>query len=263
MVVIVTRPANAGQRLFDRVAERGHQAVWWPAFDIGTAPDAEAARVALSRLSHYQLAIFVSASAVSATRALLNTEWPTRTVIGAVGESTRVAIETELQPVADATVIAPGDGGESGSEAFWRAWQAGAHRARRVLLLRAEEGRNWLADRFRETGAEVDAIAVYARRPRNLSAEERSELQRLIADRKLAVAVFSSTEAVAALDAQVGAAGQDWLRAGTAIACHPRIADRLTSNGYSRVLDTTFDDDSIIAKLESICTERSKNRREV
>ena len=38
-----------------------------------------------ARLADYQLAIFVSANAVSATRALMPTPWPASTMIGAVG----------------------------------------------------------------------------------------------------------------------------------------------------------------------------------
>ena len=76
----------------------------------------------------------------------------------------------------------------------------------------------------------------------------------IAADERPAI-VFSSTEAVAALDRQVDSAAQAWLRNGVAIACHPRIAEQLLSNGYARVLNATFDDDSIIAKLESIGVE--------
>lgn len=253
-VVIVTRPAHAGQRLFDRIVQHGHDAVWWPAFDIGAAPDAAAARAALARLAEYQLAIFVSANAVSASRALMLTPWPATTMIGAVGRSTREAIEVELQPPTG-SVIAPLDEDEAGSEAFWRTWQVSADRmqpVRRVLVLRAEEGRNWLSERFSEMGAEVDSVAVYARRARHLSADDQARMQRCASAGTQALTIFTSSEAVAALDSQVGTVGAAWLRAGIAIACHPRIADQLVSSGYARMLNATFDDDSVIAKLESI-----------
>jgi len=57
---------------------------------------------------------------------------------------------------------------------------------------------------------------------------------------------------VAAIDRQVDSAVQAWLRNGIAIACHPRIGEQLLANGYARVLNATFDDDSIVAQLESI-----------
>ena len=255
MVVIVTRPASAGKRLFDRVIEQGHRALWWPAFDIGAAPDVERARETLARLVEYDLAIFVSVHAVRAARPLLNVTWPPGTMIGAVGASTRAAIEAELQPAPSLVVMAQDEDQQSGSEAFWRAWQASAHAARRVLILRAEAGRNWLSERFAEHGALVDTVAVYSRRLHRMSAAKRQQLQHWItADERPAI-IFSSTEAVASLDQQVDAAGQAWLRTGTSIACHPRIAEQLSSNGYARVVNATFDEDSIIAKLKSIGIE--------
>ncbi len=219
------------------------------------APDAQCARRTLSRLADYDLAIFVSANAVRAAQPLLSGAWPSSTRIGAVGASTRAALEAELKPASRLVVSADDDDQQSGSEAFWRAWQARGQGADRVLLVRAEDGRNWLGERFEEQGARVDSVAVYSRRLRRPSADELQRLQEsIVADEKPA-AIFSSTEAVAALDRQVDTAAQAWLRNGIAIACHPRIAEQLSFNGYRRVLNATFDDDSIVAQLESIGVE--------
>ncbi|MGZ9059984.1 MAG: uroporphyrinogen-III synthase [Burkholderiaceae bacterium] len=251
MLVIVTRPANAGQRLFERLVVRGFRACWWPAFDIGDAPDPTHARDVLGRLSDYDLAIFVSATAVRAAQRLRSGPWP-GTMIGAVGASTRAAIEAELDPPAGVVISAADEDQRSGSEAFWGAWLATNRRAHRVLLVRAQDGRNWLNERFVEEGAQVDAVAVYSRHLHRPSAAELENLQASIAAGERPAIVFSSTEAVPALDRQVDSAVQAWLRNGIAIACHPRIAEQLLSNGYARVLNATFDDDSIVAQLESI-----------
>ena len=138
-----------------------------------------------------------------------------------------------------------------GSEGFWHAWQEGAHHARRVLLIRAEEGRNWLGDRFAEHGTRVDVVAVYSRRPHQPSAVELQQLRQWIAANEEPVTIFTSTEAVAALDQQLEPAARGWLRSAR-VACHARIAEQLSAQGYARVINATFDDDTIIAKLESI-----------
>jgi uroporphyrinogen-III synthase len=69
-----------------------------------------------------------------------------------------------------------------------------------------------------------------------------------------AVTVFSSSEAVAAIDEQLkplaGAAA--FLRGGRAIATHVRIAQRLRAAGYASVTEAAADDDAVIAKLESL-----------
>ncbi len=254
MVVIVTRPASAGQRLFEKIVDHGTPVLWWPAFEIGPAPDAERARETLARLAHYDLAVFVSAHAVRAAQTLLTDAWPADTMIGAVGASTRAAIEPSLNAASHLVVSAQEDERQSGSEAFWRAWQASKRCAQHVLIVRAEDGRNWLGERFAEQGATVDALAVYSRRPRSPSKDELQRLQQLAAAGERPAIVFSSTEGVAALDGQLDAEGQAWLRTGVAIACHPRIAEQLLSNGYQRVLNATFDDDSIIAQLELIAS---------
>ena len=114
MVVIVTRPASAGKRLFDRVIEQGHRALWWPAFDIGAVPDIERARNTLARLADYDLAIFVSIHAVRAARPLLGGAWPSGTMIGAVGASVwcvLLSVPTMLPPTADTG--AAGSGGST------------------------------------------------------------------------------------------------------------------------------------------------------
>ena len=255
MLVIVTRPASAGQRLTERLVEQGHRTWWWPVFDIGPAPDVQRARTTLARLADYDLAIFVSANAVRAAQPLLIGAWPSGTLMGAVGASTRAALEADLKPASSSVVSAPDEDQQSGSEAFWRAWQASKGRADRVLLVRAEEGRDWLSERFEEQGARVDAVAVYSRRLRQPRADELQRLHQSIAVGERPGIVFSSTEAVAALDRQVNTAARGWLRSGIAIACHPRIAEQLLSNGYGRVLNATFDDDSIVAQLESIGVE--------
>jgi uroporphyrinogen-III synthase len=252
VVVIVTRPDDAGRRLAGNITQRGIRAVWWPAFEIAAAPDTEAARSALARLSDYDLALFVSPNAVRAAAALLGAyQWPRGTMIGAVGASTRAAVEAELRP-ADVAVIAPDEEGGSGSEAFWRAWQARSPGVKRVLLLRAQSGRDWLMQRFVESGAVVDVVAVYTRRRHRLSAADVAQLREWIAAGVTPAIVFSSSEAVAALDQQADADARRWLRSGTAIATHSRIAQQLAADGYARVIGATLDDDAIIAKLESI-----------
>jgi uroporphyrinogen-III synthase len=204
----------------------------------------------LARLVGGDLAIFVSPNAVHAVRKLLGGRWPAGVRIGAVGAATRAAVLDELD-VAEDAVIAPGND-DSGSEAFWSAWQASGLSAPHVLLLRAEGGRDWLAERFAEAGAAIELLAVYTRRAAPLPAGAQQELRVCIESHEAVATVFSSSEAVAAIDEQLrpiaGAAA--FLRAGDAIATHARIAQRLRAAGYANV-ETAADDDALIAKLES------------
>lgn len=252
--VIVTRPAVPGRRLATALRARGMEVAWWPAFEIAPPPDEARVREALGRLAAYDLALFVSPNAVHATAQRLASDWPAGTVIGAVGAGTRDAARAELRGAAAAVVVAPDDGDESGSEAFWRAWQASGRRARRVLLLRAATGRDWIIDRLRGVDAEVDALAVYGRCPHRLAEGERARLRGWMAQGRAPVTIVSSADAVGAVIEQVqaieGAAA--WLRDGRAIATHPRIAERLQAAGFGKVEVSAPGDPDVIGKLESM-----------
>lgn len=252
--VIVTRPAAPGRRLAAALRRRGCEVAWWPAFDIAPPTSEAAVRRALDHLADYDLALFVSPNAVHATAERLAADWPASTVIGAVGASTRDAAAAELPGSGAAPIVAPDGGDESGSEGFWRAWRATGRRARRVLVLRAATGRDWIIDQFRSANAEVDALAVYDRSPHALPEGEQSRLRGWMSGGILPITVVSSAEAVGAILEQVerveGAAG--WLQRGLAIATHPRVAQRLQMAGFANVETCAPDDLAVIGKLESI-----------
>lgn len=252
--VIVTRPAAPGRRLAMTLRGRGLVVAWWPAFEIGPPPDEDRVRQALARLSEYDLALFVSPNAVLATSERLADTWPPATTIGAVGAGTRAAALSELPGAAAASLVAPDDGDESGSEGFWRAWLASGRRARRVLLLRAATGRDWIIDQLRAADAQVDALAVYDRRPHRLPEGERARLRAWIAEGATPTTIVSSAEAVGAVleQAAVVDGGAGWLQHGRAIATHPRVAERLKAAGFAHVEIAAGGDPDVIGKLESI-----------
>ena len=277
---LVMRPGAAGSALADALRAAGHDARWLPAFDIGPAPDAAGARAALARVADIDLAIFVSPAAVRAVHRLLDgRDWPVGTAIGAVGGATADAARTLLAradgarltlvaPEADpdrASAPAPGvfegsaadePDAATGSEAFWNALQV--HRAargeagaalRRVLLLRAEQGRDWLLDQLRGQGVPVDAVAVYARRARPWDAGD----VRWIAARlggpppRLVVTSSEAVEAlVQAADLALPAA-LPWLQRGRALALHPRIVERLHASGFADAACVACTVDSLVA----------------
>lgn len=251
--VIVTRPAAPGRRLADTLRGRGHEAAWWPAFEIVPPADPSRVDATLARLHDYDLAVFVSPNAVQAVAERLAIDWPAATVIGAVGAATRDAALAALRGAARATIVAPDDADESGSEGFWRAWRASGRRAQRVLLLRAASGRDWIIDQLHAAGAAVDPLPVYERVGQRLPASECERLRGWIEAGASPVVVVSSAEAVAAILDQVQAVdgAADWLRRCRAIATHPRVAQRLHEAGFTRVEVSDPADSAVIGKLES------------
>ncbi len=258
---LVTRPAAAGESLTAALRAAGCDARWLPAFDLGPAPDPQAARAALARLATFDLAVLVSPAAVRATAALLDGRWPSAVTIGAVGRGTVDAVRAcfgaaptvvapevagevaSTDPTADVTDEGAGraDPEASGSEAFWHALTqrtvATGRAPREVLLLRAEQGRDWLRAHFEAAGARVTLLPVYRRVARGWDSDDRA----WIAARRhgpAPVLVVTSSEAVDALLAATeampdAAALRAWLQRGRALALHPRIVERLHAAGFA------------------------------
>lgn len=255
--MIVTRPAPAGERLQSSLQAAGYDVQWWPAFEFGPAPDAAKARATLAKLVDFDLAVFVSPQAVRATRILMASPWPGSTELGAVGTATADALRESFGSAANRVVEPRRDG--SGSEAFWSAWLEGGRSARRVLIVRAQHGREWLAERFAESGAAVEELIVYTRSEAALSASALAWLRRAMIAGVPPATVVSSSEAVGVIERQLsGAAGAvAWIKQGVALATHARIRDRLLDAGYRQVELTSADDDAIVARLESLQHPRS------
>jgi uroporphyrinogen-III synthase len=277
---LVTRPGSAGSALSDALRAAGHDARWLPAFDIGAAPDAMVARTALAHLAEVDLAIFVSPAAVRAVHQLLDgRDWPVGTVIGAVGGATANAARALLARAdgAPLTLIAPEAGPDrastpapdvtegatadepdaaAGSEAFWSALQghlaargAGSAALRRVLLLRAAQGRDWLLDQLRGQGVPVDPVAVYARRSRPWDASDVAWIAARLGGPPPRL-VITSSEAVEALVRAAGLAlpaALPWLQRGRALALHPRIVERLHASGFADAACVACTVDSLVA----------------
>ncbi len=235
--VVVTRPGAAGRSLADALNRAGQPALWLPAFEFGPAPDEAQARAVLASLADFDLAVLVSPQAVRATAALLAQPWPARTTIAVVGAGTRAAVLADIAGAERARLVPERDEDidGSGSESLWPLLQAMQPAPRRVLLLRAQSGREWLAGKLQAAGCTVSALAVYTRSA--FSPAEQLRLQLAAAAAAGLASVISSSDAVDALAQMFGAQPDvlHALRAGPALASHPRIADRLRAAGFGRV----------------------------
>ncbi len=238
VTVVVTRPGEAGQALAEELRHDGQPAEWLPAFEFGAAPDEPQARAVLARLADFDLAIFVSPQAARATAGLMSQPWPVGTAIAAVGAGTRSAVLDSIPGASATTVLAPSgdeEAGGSGSESLWPLLQAMQPAPRRVLLLRAEHGRDWLTGRLQQAGATVTPLAVYSRRAHVPSAQARARLA--VAAANGLACVITSSDAVDALSDMLGSLPDVLaaLRRGVVLASHPRIAERLRAAGFARV----------------------------
>jgi uroporphyrinogen-III synthase len=255
--VIVTRPAAQAATWVADLRREGFEAVPLPLIAIAPPSDpGPVARVwqALGgtgplTASRPDLLFFVSANAVlhffSCRPAGLS--WPAGVRAAAPGPGTAAALRAEGLPAA--AVVEPAeDAATFDSESLWERLRGDSWAGRRVLVVRGEDGRDWLAEQLRAAGAEVEFVAAYARQAPVLNQAARALLDAARARPADHLWLLSSSEAVRHLQA-LWTGG---IPAGArALASHPRIADSARAAGFGEVLLTAPDLTSVGQALRS------------
>jgi len=265
--IIVTRVQPQAQQWADRFEATGHKASVLPLIEVRGLMDATAVHAAWLNLSHYKAVMFVSRHAVdyffhakpashigAKEFAVMSTRY------WATGPGTANALLDH--GVAHALLDTPPEqAGQFDSEALWQQVQTLVRPGDRVLIVRGDSvapdgtsvddndqgvGREWLAERLRQSGAQVDFVVAYQRGAPVWTAAQRALAQAAATDRS--VWLFSSAEALGHLQALLP--GQDW-SAARAVATHPRIATAARGLGFSVVAQTRPTWDDVLASIES------------
>lgn len=257
-LILVTRPQTPGRALAAQLRAAGVDALWWPAFDLLPPQDPSGLRATIAHLDEYDFTVFVSPAAVRAFADAFGAEsgnklWPETTAIGVVGTATRAAVLAQLPGARRARLLCPeGDAAaEGGSEALWAVLPALGSTPRKVLIARAQSGRQWLSDQFAAAGAQVEEVEAYQRVAHAPTTLEWSALHAGLASGRRLAALLTSTEAVAALIDSLGRdrTARAALDACIALSIHPRITAALLASGMHDVHSCSADVTSIIAAL--------------
>ena len=235
----MTRPRERGARLAGLIEAAGGEALRYPAIEI--APPAETHELLriVDALASFDLAIFVSPTAVRAAFGLLRSRsgWPPSVPVAAVGPGTR----RELEKQGLRAVIAPASGGDS--ESLLAQPQLAAVGGRRVVIFRGAGGRELLGEALAARGALLAYAECYRRvRPQAELAALTEEWRRGGVD---AVTVFSA-EALANLADTLGSA----TIGGTPFfVSHRRIAEEALRRGIRAVTADGPGEDEMRARL--------------
>src|SRR5512139_787098 len=177
--------------------------------------------------------VFVSPNAVTQffARRPAAASWPAGVLAAAPGPGTAQALQA--QGVGTSDLEQPdADAPQFDAEALWARLQQRRWIGRRVVIVRGDGGRDWLADTLRAAGAVVDFVAAYRRALPVLDDVQSTLLSRALAEPHAHLWLFSSSEAVGHLRALAPQA--DWSGA-QALASHPRIAEAARSLGFGTV----------------------------
>ncbi|MDN2718015.1 uroporphyrinogen-III synthase [Janthinobacterium sp. SUN120] len=254
--VVITRPAAQAGPLAARIAALGWPVTLLPLLEIHALDGAdECARLqaVLARLSDYDLVAFVSPNAIDCVFAHLPA-WPPGLALAVVGEGSRMALGAHGVTDANATITSPLDTARSDSEHLLLALDLPALRGKRVLIVRGDGGRDYLADGLRAAGATVEFVTAYRRKVPRLTPSLRATLENLLQHNN--DWIITSSEALRGLLALLGEMDAEKaavvkMQQQHLIVPHARIAQTAAALGFARVTLTGSGDAGVLAALQS------------
>jgi len=267
--VVVTRPPGQSAALLARLVEAGFEPIEFPLIDINPIADTAPLRAALGELYApaplgLALVVFVSPNAVDHAFAALDSAWPAHVAIGVVGPGSVAALLRQGVSAPAYNVISPAvaDAAEDtryDSEALFAAINAhfgpGGLKDKRVLIVRGDGGREWLADALSEAGAEVEKVAAYRRFVPEPSMRDWERIHALLAGVPHAW-LLTSSEGVRNLDELVRehltADETATLKHAPLVAPHPRIAEAARRAGFDRITVSGAGDERIVHALGAL-----------
>lgn len=277
MRVIVTRPERDAPEWVQGLRDAGLGVAQLPLIAIRPVMDGAALFSAWQNLRNYAAVMFVSGNAVEQFFLSKPKGAPiaidfvaTKTRVWATGPGTARAV---LEAGVDAGLLdaPPMDAGQFDSEALWAVVRGSVKPGDSILIVRGADslvpgvqatvnaavkaagavatgmGRDWLAARLTEAGAQVDFVVAYQRCVPAFSEADRRLARTAAVDGS--VWLLSSSEAVANLSVLMP--GQSWNLA-RAVATHSRIAERARQLGFGVVCESRPVLPSVVASIESI-----------
>ena len=240
--VVVTRPAGQAAHMAALIRAAGGEPLLFPALEIFDAGDTPALRALIARLESFDLAIFISANAVSKALALVRArrDWPPDLRVATVGRGS----ERELQRHGFAEVIAPAE--RFDSEGLLELPQLQQLAGKRVVIFRGEGGRELLGEMLAARGAVVEYAECYRRgRPK----VDAAPLLARYARHELDAFTVTSSEGLINLQEMLGEAGRECLQGTPLFAPHERIAAAARALGVQTVVLTGPGDEGLVAGL--------------
>jgi uroporphyrinogen-III synthase len=171
VTVLVTRPAVLAKQLAKKIEQCGGRSIIYPAISIETPDNPKQRDQLLQQLEHYDIAIFISPTAVTKTFEQI-TSLPSTLQVAAIGSSTEQSLKHYKIPV----TIKP-DGHNSESLLHHSRLQAEQINGKAIVIFRGEGGRELLGDTLQSRGAAVSYAEMYKRvKPSNAISLTRDEL---------------------------------------------------------------------------------------
>lgn len=244
--IVITRPREQAKQLTENIERAGGQAILFPLLEIVPTAHPAALQDIASRLSEFDLAVFVSPNAVRYSLPVILSAGgiPQHTRVATVGQGSALA----LNKAGVSRVIAPTQ--QFDSEALLALPELQNMNQRNVVIFRGNGGRPLLGETLKLRGAQVTYVECYRRLPPPLPAST------LIAGKPDAITVTSS-EALDHLNGMVSMPEYAHIKALPLFASYPRIADLARQLEWQNVTATASGDDGLLSGLVAWAQRRN------
>jgi len=240
--IVITRPVAESARIAELVRAAGGNPILFPGIEIVAVENTVPLLDLIDRLDQFEIAIFVSPSAVNMAFDLIEPRraLPLALRIAAVGAGCVRALKRHGVN----EVIAPTE--RFDSEALLELPLLQDVRGKHVVIFRGVGGRELLADTLTARGAQVEYAECYRRAKPDLdpaplfAAWERGELHAITA---------TSSEALRNLFELVGTRGAAHFRNTPCFVSHPRIGEAARALGVTQVVLTGQGDERLMQGL--------------
>ena len=270
MRVIVTRPETDAQAWLDAIKKAGHEALYLPLIEMGPAPDTQAVDRAWLDWTRWQAVMFVSAQAVRMffsqrpAQVSSDTTPNSNVLVGlakgprywATGPGTRQAL-LEVGVASEDIDAPPTESAQFDSEALWQVVSSTLPKQTTVLIVRGDDegahfkpqgvGRDWLAKQIIDSGASVEFVVAYSRRPPRWTESQFQIARQAATDGS--VWCFSSSQAILHLQALLPDVRWD---KSCCVATHARIAQTAHDVGFVKSIQTRPVLSDVLASLKSL-----------
>lgn len=243
----VTRPREQADGLIATLSAEGAEVLALPLLEIVPPRDPAPLEAALARLDNYDMAVFVSPSALDAVLSRLPAGWPETIPAAVMGPGS--AQRARQQGLAK--IIAPSS--QFDSDGLLQLAEMQQLSGQRIVLFRGDGGRETLPETLRARGAELTIICAYHRQPPAFDADYLLTQLSAGCDGM----IVSSSEAVHYLFDVGGGAARQELQSVLYFAPHPRIVAALNHAGAVHVALTAVGDTGI---TETILNHFSPNQ---
>lgn len=226
--ILITREAGRAAETSALVLERGWEPIVFPTIEICPPEDSARFKQVIARINDFTWVVFQSRSA---TEPFWNVLRELGQVVcgprfAAVGDTTARA----LQALGVGPVLTPSrQDGEGLAEALCCEVSPGD----RVLVLRAEGGRDVVAERLRARGVSVEEVVAYRTVPRKVPEDE---VQRLLSGPRPTAALFMSPSAFKGYVLALGPHARAFLEGSILCAIGGTTAEAMKAEGMAPTL---------------------------